>query len=66
MLADAGNSILTGKYPATVGITDWIDAQSHIHPARGRVVDVPYLKNLPTSEHSLAVLWAKAATRRGT
>ena len=47
-------SILTGKYPATVGITDWIDAQSHIHPARGRVVDVPYLKNLPTSEHSLA------------
>ena len=28
-------SILTGKYPATVGITDWIDAQSHIHPALG-------------------------------
>lgn len=47
-------SILTGKYPATVGITDWIDVHGHIHPARGRVVDVPYLKNLPTSEHSLA------------
>tara|TARA_Y100001933_G_scaffold84175_1_gene85569 strand:- start:1092 stop:2510 length:1419 start_codon:yes stop_codon:yes gene_type:complete len=47
-------SILTGKYPATVGITDWIDVHSHIHPARGRVVDVPYLKNLPSSEHSLA------------
>jgi arylsulfatase A-like enzyme len=47
-------SILTGKYPATVGITDWIDAHGHIHPARGKVIDVPYLKNLPTSEHSLA------------
>ena len=47
-------SILTGKYPATVGITDWIDAAGHLHPARGRVVDVPYLKNLPTSEHSIA------------
>ena len=47
-------SILTGKYPATVGITDWIDAHGHLHPARGRVVDVPYLKHLPKGEHSLA------------
>ncbi|MEZ4707456.1 MAG: sulfatase [Caldilineaceae bacterium] len=47
-------SILTGKYPATVGITDWIDWASDIHPARGRLVDVPYLKNLPRSEHTLA------------
>ena len=47
-------SILTGKYPATVGITDWIDWGGSIHPARGRVIDVPYLKALPTSEHSLA------------
>ncbi len=47
-------SILTGKYPATVGITDWIDAHGHLHPARGRVIDVPYLKHLPQQEHSLA------------
>ena len=47
-------SLLTGKYPATVGITDWIDWNDSTHPARGRVVDVPYLKNLPLSEHSLA------------
>ena len=47
-------SILTGKYPATVGITDWIDAHGHLHPAKGKVVDVPYLKHLPTAEHSLA------------
>jgi arylsulfatase A-like enzyme len=47
-------SVLTGKYPATVGITDWIDSGGHLHPARGRLIDVPYLKDLPTSEHSLA------------
>ena len=47
-------SILTGKYPATVGITDWIDVHGHVHPARGQLVDVPYLKQLPTREHSLA------------
>ncbi len=47
-------SILTGKYPATVGLTDWIDVHNQLHPARGKVVDVPYLKNLPTCEHSLA------------
>ena len=47
-------SILTGKYPATVGITDWIDVHGRIHPARGQLVDVPYLKQLPTREHSLA------------
>ena len=47
-------SILTGKYPATVGVTDWIDWFGHLHPARGRLIDVPYLKQLPTQEHSLA------------
>ena len=47
-------SLLTGKYPATVGITDWIDWDGSTHPARGKVVDVPYLMNLPLSEHSLA------------
>jgi arylsulfatase A-like enzyme len=47
-------SVMTGKYPATVGITDWIDWGGGLHPARGRVVDVPYLKYLPTKEHSVA------------
>ncbi len=47
-------NILTGKYPATVGITDWIDWGHWIHPARGRVIDVPYLRELPLSETSLA------------
>ncbi len=49
-------SILTGKYPATLGITDWIDWANAIHPARGKLVDVPYLKELPTSETTIATL----------
>jgi len=47
-------AILTGKYPASVGITDWIDWAGACHPRHGRLVDVPYLKQLPTSEFSLA------------
>ncbi len=53
-------SLLTGKYPATVGVTDWIDWAGAIHPARGRLVDVPYLKHLPRSEFTLAHALAEA------
>ena len=47
-------SLMTGKYPATLGITDWIDWYGKLHPCRGRLVDVPYVKELPVSETSLA------------
>lgn len=47
-------SILTGKYPATVGITDWIDFWGDTHPCRGRIIDAPYVKHLPLSEVSIA------------
>ena len=47
-------SILTGKYPANVGVTDWIDWGHWIHPCRGKVVDAPYLDHLPLREKSLA------------
>lgn len=47
-------SLLTGKYPATVGVTDYIDWSNGWHPLRGRVVDVPYLKQLPLEEFNLA------------
>ena len=47
-------SILTGRYPATVGVTDWIDWTGRIHPARGKLIDVPYLKYLPLQETTLA------------
>lgn len=42
-------SILTGKYPARVGITQWIGGK-----LRGRLQDVPYLHYLPLEETSLA------------
>ena len=53
-------SIMSGKYPATVGVTDWIDWGGRLHPSRGRVIEVPYLKQLPREETSLA-----AALREG-
>ncbi len=53
-------SIMTGKYPATVGITDWIDWGGRCHPCRGRLIDVPYLKQLPTTERTVAAALADA------
>jgi arylsulfatase A-like enzyme len=47
-------SLLTGKYPATLGITDWIDWGFGIHPARGKLVDAPYVNHLPLHEVSIA------------
>jgi len=42
-------SILTGRYPARIGLTQYIGAHNV-----GRLCDVPYFRNLPLSEHSLA------------
>ncbi|GAB4066164.1 sulfatase [Angustibacter speluncae] len=42
-------SLMTGKYPATHGITDWIGGHGV-----GRLLDVPYFHHLPLSEESLA------------
>ncbi len=47
-------SLLTGKYPATVGITDYIDWSGKWHPQRGRLIEAPYLKGLPQSEATIA------------
>jgi arylsulfatase A-like enzyme len=41
-------SLLTGKYPARVGITQWIGGEN-----RGKVIGAPYLHNLPLSEYTL-------------
>ncbi|MBN4061246.1 sulfatase-like hydrolase/transferase, partial [bacterium AH-315-I18] len=46
-------SLLTGKYPARVGVTNWID-HSGSHPNCGKLIDVPYVKHLPLEEHTLA------------
>lgn len=42
-------SILSGKYPARIGVTQYIGANS-----RGRLCDVPYLHYLPLEEYNLA------------
>jgi len=42
-------SILTGKYPAGVGVTNFIGGR-----ARGRLIDAPYVDHLPAQEFSLA------------
>ena len=47
-------SILTGKYPANVGVTDWIDWGGAVHPCRGKRIDAPYIDHLPLEEKSLA------------
>ena len=47
-------SVMTGNYPARVGVTDWIDFWGETHPARGALVDADYSDHLPQSETSLA------------
>ncbi len=42
-------SVLTGKYPATVGITNYIGGK-----AKGKLIDVSYLDHLPLEEYCLA------------
>jgi len=47
-------SILSGKYPARLGLTDWIDSAGTHHPCKGRLIDAPYIDHLPDTEHSVA------------
>jgi arylsulfatase A-like enzyme len=47
-------SILTGKYPATLGLTNYIDWGYDLHPRRSMLIDAPYIHQLPHSEKSLA------------
>ncbi|MCL1888871.1 MAG: sulfatase, partial [Kiritimatiellaeota bacterium] len=47
-------SVMSGKYPARLGVTDWIDNNDGSHPCRGVLVDAPYVKQLNLSERSVA------------
>ncbi len=47
-------SLLTGKYPATLGVTDWIDTSGECHPVKGYLIDAPYIKHLPPEEYNIA------------
>jgi len=42
-------SIMSGKYPASVGVTDWIGAHT-----KGKLIDAPYIDHLPLEEKSIA------------
>ena len=42
-------SILTGKYPATLGLTNFIGGN-----AKGKLIDAPYVKELPLTEKNIA------------
>lgn len=42
-------SILTGKYPATVGVTNYIGGK-----AKGKVIGAPYIDHLPLEEKTIA------------
>jgi arylsulfatase A-like enzyme len=53
-------SILTGKYPATVGVTDYIDWKRSVHPAKGKLIDAPYIDHLPLTEKSVAATLREA------
>lgn len=54
-------SLLTGKYPARVGVTHWIGGHGV-----GRLSDVPYFPFLPSDEHSLARALRDAGYQTGT
>ncbi len=47
-------SIMSGKYPANVGVTDWINWGGGLHPCRGKLIDAPYIDHLPIEEKSIA------------
>ena len=36
-------SLMTGRHPARVGVTDWIDHTGKNHPMHGKVIDAPYI-----------------------
>lgn len=42
-------SILTGRYPARIGVTDWIGSN-----ARGKLLEAPYIDHLPSQGYTLA------------
>ncbi len=48
-------SFLTGKYPATVGVTNWI-ANPGVHPRYGKLIDAPYVDHIPLEETTIAKL----------
>jgi arylsulfatase A-like enzyme len=46
-------SVLTGKYPARLGLTNFIDYSGDYHPSKGKLIDAPYIKSLTPAEYTL-------------
>lgn len=53
-------SLLAGKYPATLGVTDYIHWDRKGFKKRGRVVDAPYVDHLPHEQENLAKVLGRA------
>lgn len=51
-------SILTGQYPARIGLTNWIGSTGYggIHPDKGRLIDAPYIDHLPVEIPNLPTI----------
>ena len=47
-------SIMSGKYPATLGATDWFDWAGTTHPSHGKLLEAPYVNHLSLEEKSVA------------
>ena len=47
-------SIMSGQYPARLGLTDWIDNDGVLHPASGKLLDAPYVRRLNPKLPNLA------------
>ena len=47
-------SILTGKYPATLGLTNFLGGNILGGNTKGKLIDAPYIDHLPLSEKTLA------------
>lgn len=58
-------SILSGKYPATLGLTNYIDWHYHTHPKKARLIDAPYVRDLSLEETTLATALKNNGYRTG-
>jgi arylsulfatase A-like enzyme len=51
-------SLMTGQYPARIGVTNWIGTQGEegCHPNKGRMIDAPYIDHLPLELNNLPTI----------
>lgn len=47
-------SFHTGKHPARIALTDWIDEFNKMHPLKGKLIDAPYVKHMDLNEMTIA------------